>query len=88
MRLEPNRELTFDIVRQPQHPELFGHIDIQRGQFILHDNGDGTTTLEGSSWYRLYVQPSPYFRLWSDTIVRQVHVRVLDHIRELSEKEG
>jgi hypothetical protein len=85
VRLEPNRELTFDIVHQPDYPELLGHIAIRRGQFLLHDNGDGTTTLEGNSWYRLYVQPSAYFRWWSETIVREVHMRVMNHIRQLSE---
>jgi hypothetical protein len=86
--LVPKRLLTFDIVHQPEHPELLGHIDVQRGQFVLHDNGDGTTTLEGSSWYRLYVRPSAYFRWWSDTVVRQVHLRVMEHIRRLSEAQA
>jgi len=47
---EPNQDLIFDIVGQPQDPEIMGHIDIIRGQFLLKDNGNGTTTLVGNSW--------------------------------------
>jgi len=41
----PNERLTFDIVESPPDPELLGHLDAQRGQFLLRDNHDGTTTL-------------------------------------------
>jgi hypothetical protein len=84
---KPNEELTFDIVQQPLDPEIMGHIDIVRGQFILKDNGDGTTTLIGNSWYKLYVFPTWYFNLWSDSITRAVHFRVMEHIKILSEKD-
>jgi len=82
---EPEKILTFDIIDQPRDPEIMGHIDILRGQFILRDNGDGTTTLTGTSWYRLYVSPSWYFDLWARSITRNVHFRVMEHIRDLSE---
>jgi hypothetical protein len=82
-----NEELTFDIVEQPRDPEIMGHIDIVRGQFILKDNRDGTTTVIGNSWYKLYVFPSWYFNLWSKSITRNVHLRVMDHIKILSEKD-
>ncbi len=84
---KPNEELTFDIIRQPRDPEIMGHIDILRGQFILKDNGDGTTTLIGNSWYKLYVFPKWYFNLWSASITRAVHLRVMEHIKILSEKD-
>lgn len=83
---KPNEELTFDIVSQPLDPEIMGHIKIQRGQFILIDNGDSTTTLIGNSWYKLYVFPAWYFDLWSESITRNVHLRVMEHIKMLSEK--
>ncbi len=84
---KPNDELTFDIIEQPRDPEIMGHIDILRGQFILKDNGDGTTTLIGNSWYKLYVFPGWYFNLWSESITRNVHLRVMEHIKILSEKD-
>ncbi len=83
---KPNQDLTFDIVKQPRDPEIMGHIDILRGQFILKDNGNGTTTLTGNSWYRLYVFPVWYYDLWAKSITRNVHLRVMDHIKFLSEK--
>lgn len=83
---KPNEELTFDIVSQPHDPEIMGHIDILRGQFILKDNGDGTTTLIGNSWYKLYVFPRWYFNIWSESITRNVHLRVMEHIKILSEE--
>lgn len=62
-----------------------GHIDILRGQFILKDNGDGTTTLIGNSWYKLYVFPVWYYDIWEKSITRNVHWRVMEHIKQLSE---
>jgi len=83
---EPNKDLTFDIIGQPLDPEIMGHIDILRGQFLLKDNGNGTTTLTGNSWYRLHVFPVWYYDIWAKSITRNVHLRVMEHIKELSEK--
>jgi uncharacterized protein YndB with AHSA1/START domain len=82
---DENKNLTFDITDQPRDPEIMGHIDIQRGQFLLKDNGDGTTTLTGNSWYKLYVFPVWYYDIWAESITRNVHLRVMDHIKQLSE---
>ncbi|WP_293789199.1 hypothetical protein [uncultured Pedobacter sp.] len=83
---EENKNLTFDIINQPKDPEIMGHIDIDRGQFLLHDNGDGTTTLIGNSWYKLHVFPTWYYDLWAESITRNVHLRVMEHIKALSEE--
>ncbi|TKC65474.1 hypothetical protein FBD94_02670 [Pedobacter hiemivivus] len=83
---KPNEDLTFDIVKQPLDPEIMGHIDILRGQFLLKDNGNGTTTLVGNSWYRLHVFPVWYYDIWAKSITRNVHLRVMEHIKMLSEK--
>lgn len=80
-----NENLTFDITELPQHPELIGHITPYRGQFLLKDNGDGTTTLIGSTWYVLHVRPLWYFNWWTEQIFRAVHLRVMHDIRERSE---
>lgn len=80
-----NRNLTFDVTHQPRDPEIMGHIDILRGQFILKDNGNGTTTLVGNSWYKLYVFPTWYYDIWAKNITRNVHLRVMEHIKQLSE---
>jgi hypothetical protein len=83
---EPTRNLTFDITHQPRDPEIMGHIDIVRGQFLLKDNGNGTTTLIGNSWYKLYVFPTLYYDIWAESVTRNVHLRVMQHIKALSEK--
>ena len=82
----PRERLTFDIVEQPAHPEAYGHITLHRGQFVLRDNGNGTTTLIGSSWYTLHVRPLWYFDLWTRDMTRAVHLRVMNHVRRLAEE--
>lgn len=81
----PGEKLTFDIVEQPTHPEAYGHITLHRGQFVLRDNGNGTTTLFGSSWYTLHVRPLWYFDIWTRDMTRAVHLRVMNHVRRLAE---
>lgn len=83
--IERERLLTFDIVEQPADPELLGHIVFHRGQFELVANPDGTTTLIGRSWFTLHVRPLWYFDWWNRAITREVHLRVMRHIKELSE---
>ncbi len=84
---DEGKDLTFDIIGQPRDPEIMGHIDIKRGQFLLKDNGNGTTTLTGNSWYKLYVFPVWYYDIWAQSITRNVHLRVMEHIKQLSEKK-
>ena len=82
---QPGRKLTFEVLRQPYDPEILGHARVLRGQFDLHDNGDGTTTLVGTSWFQLNVYPAAYYDLWASSIAREVHLRVMRHIKTLSE---
>lgn len=81
----PGKLLTFDIVEMPRDPELMGHLDAHRGQFELRDNGDGTTTLIGRTWYSLHVRPAAYFDWWTHDIFSAVHLRVMKHIQRLAE---
>jgi hypothetical protein len=83
--LVPERILTFDIIEQPPDPELLGHLTLHRGQFELVDNGDSTTTLIGRSWYTLHMRPVWYFDWWTRDVTSHVHLRVMEHIRKLSE---
>ncbi len=85
---QTNQRLTFDVTQQPRHPEIWGHARVLRGQFLLRDNGDGTTTLTGTSWYALSVYPSWYYDLWASQIARAVHLRVMTHIQTLCERES
>ncbi|HEX8237073.1 MAG TPA: hypothetical protein VF600_14030 [Abditibacteriaceae bacterium] len=82
------QQLTFDVVRQPDHPELTGHFKLLRGEFRLRDNKNGTTSLMGTSWYRLNVRPLWYWQLWADDAIRHVHLRVMHHIRDEAERKA
>ena len=85
VEFEPLRRLTFDIVESPPDPELIGHLDAHRGEFELRDNGDGTTTLIGRTWYSLHVRPAIYFDWWTHKIFGEVHLRVMRNVKRLAE---
>jgi hypothetical protein len=85
--LVENEVMTFDVTAQPNHPEVIGHFQFDRGQIRLIANADGTTTVRATSWYRLFVRPAAYFNGWTEDITRQVHFRVLNHIGELAEAD-
>ena len=84
---EKENVYTFDIYKQPDDPEIIGHIEIRRGKFILRENPDGSTRLIGKSWYRLKVYPVWYYDMWAEDITREVHLRVMNHIKTLAEND-
>jgi hypothetical protein len=66
-------------------PHLHGFLISEGGQFLLTPLPNGTTRLEGTTWYHHGLWPSAYWRLWSDEIIHRIHLRVLNHIREEAE---
>ena len=62
-------------------PHVDGYFHSRKGQFRLEARPDGTTLLEGTTWYTHDIWPVWYWRWWSDAILHKVHRRVLDHIR-------
>jgi hypothetical protein len=86
-QITPARLLTFEIVEQPRDPELLGHLTLHRGQFQLVENNDSTTTLIGRSWYTLHMRPLWYFDWWTRDVTSHVHLRVMEHIKALSERK-
>ncbi len=96
----PPNKLSFNVVKQPasmhewspyRHvhaPHLNGYMTSKRGEFRLRALPGGRTRLEGSTWYELDIFPQSYWTIWSDTLISQIHQRVLDHIKTLSEKSG
>jgi len=91
------RLLSFSVSGQPPameemsiysdlHPPHVEHYLISnRGQFELKSLPDGTTLLEGTTWYQNRFWPGVYWHLWSDAIIHRIHKRVLVHIKNLSE---
>jgi hypothetical protein len=69
----------------PKH--LHGYFVSKQGQFQLTRLPDGRTLLEGTTWYQHGLLPAQYWRLWSDAIIHRIHLRVLNHIRNLAEHD-
>lgn len=96
-RWEPPYRLAFDVSEQPEPmhewspweevyaPHLQGTMVSQRGEFQLHRTESGGTRLMGTTWYTLDISPGPYWSMWSDFVVHRIHMRVLNHIKQLSE---
>jgi len=91
---EPN-VLAFDVKEQPQpmtetspwgdiHTGHMEYIRSQKGQFRLYEK-DGKTVVEGTTFYTHDIAPDIYWKWYSDEIIHQVHMRVLNHIKEVSE---
>jgi Protein of unknown function (DUF805) len=94
---EEPRRLAFDVTEQPapmfelspyhniHPPHLDGFLRSTRGEFRLIALQDGSTRLEGRTWYRSAMFPQWYWSAWSDLIIHRIHERVLVHIGRLSE---
>lgn len=71
---------------EPKH--LRGYLLARQGQFRLTELADGRTLLEGTTWYQHGLWPAQYWRWWSDAIIHRIHLRVLEHVRMLAERES
>ncbi|MBV8216587.1 MAG: hypothetical protein JOZ08_25495 [Verrucomicrobia bacterium] len=67
-------------------PHLHGYLESHEGELRLTALPEGKTLLEGKTWYTDQIWPSFYWRLWSDLIIHHIHLRVLNHIKNLSER--
>jgi hypothetical protein len=87
--------LAFDVKAQPapmiemspyEHLSAahLEYLHSQRGQFRLYEL-NGKTVVEGTTFYTHEIAPDVYWKLYSDEIIHQIHMRVLDHIKEVSE---
>ena len=68
-------------------PHLKGFLVSNGGQFLLTALPGGRTRLEGTTWYRHSLWPAAYWRLWSDEIIHEIHMRVLRHIKSETEQQ-
>lgn len=94
---EPNRLLRFRVLHTPDcmketspygridTPHIHGYYECEEGEFRLTPLANGDTLVEGTSWYRYHIYPAAYWALWTDTIVHQVHLRVLNEIKKRAE---
>jgi uncharacterized membrane protein YhaH (DUF805 family) len=82
---EPMQEWT--PYHQIHPPHLDGYLQSCGGQFRLIALSDNRTLLEGTTWYYHHMWPADYWQLWSDQIIHAIHLRVLNHIKTLSEQK-
>jgi hypothetical protein len=97
---DENRLLQFSVAAQPEPmeelspyphlktPHLHGYLESHQGELRLTELPGGKTLLQGTTWYTDKIWPSAYWQLWSDLIIHHIHLRVLNHIKILSESEG
>jgi len=94
-----NHLLRFSVAYQPEPMEemspyphlktahLHGYLRSQEGELRLTALPGGKTLLEGTTWYTDRIWPSQYWQMWSDLIIHHIHLRVLNHIKNLSEQQ-
>ncbi len=92
------RELRFGVTSQPapmQEWTFYTHIHpphldqsfrAEEGQFLLEPLPEGGTRLHGTTWYHNDLWPASYWKIWSDFIIHRIHLRVLNHVKALSEE--
>jgi uncharacterized membrane protein YhaH (DUF805 family) len=97
---QENEHLRFSISNEPlvmEELSPYGHIhtrhvdgryfQAQDAEFVLRQLPGGRILLTGTSHYRNRMWPVSYWRLWSDAIVHQIHLRVFRLIKRLAEAE-
>jgi len=94
---EPERQLQFEVLNTPPNmaetnpfgdpspAHLNGWFECQLGEFRLTPLPGGRTRLIGISWYRHRFAPEFYWSLWTDEVVREVHVEVIDEVKRRAE---
>jgi hypothetical protein len=97
---DENRRLRFTIAEAPLLMEEWspwGHISTRHidehyfrahdAEFTLTPLPNGNTLLTGVSRYENRMWPSAYWRLWTDAIVHDIHLRVFRFVKETSETD-
>jgi len=82
----PLQEWTLYHEIYPAH--LHGFLVSRQGQFLLQPLPGGHTRLEGTTWYHHTMWPVGYWQFWSDHIIHSIHLRVLNHVKRLSEHQS
>ena len=93
---EPGRRLAFDVIDQPEPlrelspwgrivpKHLNSGFRSVRGEFRLMPLAGGRTRLEGRTWYRVGLAPTAYWQPVTDGMIHLIHLRVLEHVAQLS----
>jgi hypothetical protein len=68
-------------------PHLENYLVSRRGEFRLVPLAGHRTRLEGTTWYHHTMWPAAYWKIWSDGIIRRIHLQVLRHVKRLAEAD-
>jgi len=97
--VEPYRRLQFEILdtlkplnetnpfREVHTPHDRGYFIVQQGEFLLIPLPGGRTKLVGTSRYEHHLYPAPYWSIWTDLVVEQVHRRFMNEVKARAEKQ-
>jgi len=80
---EPMRELSPYHSLETSH--LHGYLVSRHGEFRLEPLAGGRTRLIGRTWYQHHLWPASYWAVFADGIIHSIHMRVLRHIKQISE---
>lgn len=83
---QPMRELSPYPGLDTAH--LHDYMVSKHGQFVLEALPGGRTRLTGTTWYQHHLWPASYWRVYSDSIIHSIHLRVLNHIKTISEAQS
>jgi uncharacterized membrane protein YhaH (DUF805 family) len=96
---DENHLLAFNVASEPPSLHELGigpihtpHVDGNymrslHGQFRLVALDDRHTLVEGTTWYKNFFWPQPYWGAWSDAIIHRIHTRVLQHVKAQAESQ-
>jgi len=96
---EPGKRLAFRVAHSAEPmrewspyagidpPHLHGYMVSKHGEFDLEALPGGRTRLIGITWYQHHLWPASYWAVYSDAIVHQIHLSVLEHVKRLSEAD-
>lgn len=98
---EEGKHFAFGVSGEPPlMKELSPYVDVhvrhlddhdfrpERADFYLTELPGGRTRLDGWTTYQNRMWPGPYWRLWTDAIVHQIHYRVFRQVKKLAEQDA
>lgn len=97
---EPAKLLEFDVQLTPstmseinpfgpvEAAHTFNYFKVHHGRFILTLLPNGRTRVDGTSWFQQDLWPQAYWLPITRRVVKAVHERVLEHIKQLAENSA
>ncbi len=97
---DPGKEFAFAVSEEPvlmKETSPYKNIHVrhledhdfqpERADFVINALPNGGTRLEGTTTYTNKMWPGVYWRLWTDSIIHNIHNRVFNHVKALAEAD-